>query len=55
MVTIIGTEKRQTKTGKDFHVMILQGDIEIAISCLVALKGSRLNSMEVPLNSNIWN
>ena len=32
MVTIIGTEKRQTKTGKDFLVMILQGDIEIAVS-----------------------
>ena len=32
MVTIIGTEKRQTKDGKDFHVMILQGDIEIAVS-----------------------
>ena len=32
MVTIIGQEKRQTKDGKDFHVMILQGDIEIAVS-----------------------
>jgi hypothetical protein len=32
MVTIIGTEKRQTKSGKDFLVMILQGDIEIAVS-----------------------
>ena len=32
MVTIIGTEKRQTKAGKDFLVMILQGDIEIAVS-----------------------
>lgn len=32
MVTIMGTEKRQTKNGKDFHVMILQGDLEVAIS-----------------------
>jgi len=32
MVTIIGTEKRKTKTGTDFLVMILQGDIEIAVS-----------------------
>ena len=32
MVTIIGSEKRKTKTGTDFLVMILQGDIEIAVS-----------------------
>ena len=32
MVTITGTEKRQTKAGKDFLVMILQGEIEIAVS-----------------------
>ena len=32
MVTIIASEKRQTKAGKDFLVMILQGDIEIAVS-----------------------
>jgi hypothetical protein len=32
MVTIVGTEKRKTKTGTDFLVMILQGDIEVAVS-----------------------
>jgi hypothetical protein len=32
MVTIIGSEKRKTKTGTDFLVMVLQGDIEIAVS-----------------------
>ena len=32
MVTIIGTETRTTKAGKEFHVMVLQGDIEVAIS-----------------------
>jgi hypothetical protein len=32
MVTIIGTETRMTKAGKEFHVMVLQGDIEVAIS-----------------------
>jgi len=32
MVTIIGTETRITKAGKEFHVMVLQGDIEVAIS-----------------------
>ena len=32
MVTIIGTEKRQTKDGNDFLVMVLQGEIEIAVS-----------------------
>jgi hypothetical protein len=32
MVTIIATEKRVAKTGKEFNVMVLQGDIEIAVS-----------------------
>lgn len=32
MATITGIGKRQTKAGKEFLVMILQGDIEIAIS-----------------------
>ena len=32
MVTIIGTEKRVAATGKEFTVMILQGDVEIAVS-----------------------
>lgn len=32
MVTITSMEKRQSKTGKDFLVMILQGDIEVAVS-----------------------
>ena len=32
MVTIIGSEKRIAKSGKEFNVMVLQGDIEIAVS-----------------------
>ena len=32
MVTIIASEKRIAKTGKEFNVMVLQGDIEIAVS-----------------------
>jgi hypothetical protein len=32
MVTIVGSEKRIAKSGKEFHVMVLQGDIEIAVS-----------------------
>jgi hypothetical protein len=32
MVTIIGTATRIAKTGKEFLVMILQGDIEIVVS-----------------------
>jgi hypothetical protein len=32
MVTIIGSEKRMSATGKEFHVMVLQGDIEVAVS-----------------------
>jgi len=32
MVTIVATEKRIAKSGKEFNVMVLQGDVEIAIS-----------------------
>ena len=32
MVTIISTEKRIAKSGKEFNVIILQGDIEVAVS-----------------------
>jgi hypothetical protein len=32
MVTIIAAQKRIAKSGKEFLVMVLQGDIEIAIS-----------------------
>jgi hypothetical protein len=32
MVRIVGTEKRKSIAGKEFNVMILQGDIEVAIS-----------------------
>lgn len=32
MVTIIASEKRMSASGKEFNVMVLQGDIEIAIS-----------------------
>ena len=32
MVTIISTEKRIAKSGNDFSVMVIQGDIEIAVS-----------------------
>lgn len=32
MVTIIATEKRVAASGKEFNVMILQGDIEVAVS-----------------------
>src|SRR5450759_3547998 len=32
MVTIISTQKRVAKSGKEFNVMVLQGDVEIAIS-----------------------
>ena len=32
MVTIIGYEKRKTAKGKEFNVIILQGDIEVAVS-----------------------
>ena len=32
MVTIIATEKRMSATGKEFNVMVLQGDIEVAVS-----------------------
>jgi hypothetical protein len=32
MVTIIATEKRTSSTGNEFLVMVLQGDIEVAIS-----------------------
>ena len=32
MVTLISTEKRIAKSGKDFSVMVIQGDIEIAVS-----------------------
>jgi hypothetical protein len=32
MVKIVGVETRTTKAGKEFQVMVLQGDIEVAIS-----------------------
>jgi hypothetical protein len=32
MVTIVSTQKRIAKSGKEFNVMVLQGDVEIAIS-----------------------
>jgi hypothetical protein len=32
MVTIIGSEKRTAISGKEFNVIILQGDIEVAVS-----------------------
>jgi len=32
MVTITGTEKRKNSEGKDFNVLILQGDIEVVVS-----------------------
>jgi hypothetical protein len=32
MVTIIGSEKRKTANGKEFNVIILQGDIEVEVS-----------------------
>jgi hypothetical protein len=32
MVTIIATEKRIGKSGNEFNVMVLQGEIEVAIS-----------------------
>ena len=32
MVTITSTQKRVAKSGKEFNVMVLQGDVEIAIS-----------------------
>jgi hypothetical protein len=32
MVTIIATEKRVSATGNEFHVMVLQGDIEVVVS-----------------------
>ena len=32
MVTIISTQKRVAKSGKEFNVMVLQVDVEIAIS-----------------------
>jgi hypothetical protein len=32
MVTIVATEKRRGKTGNEFNVMVLQGEIEVAIS-----------------------
>ena len=32
MVTVIGSEKRMSATGKEFNVIVLQGDIEIVVS-----------------------
>jgi hypothetical protein len=32
MVTIINFEKRQSKSGKEFHALILQGGIEMVRS-----------------------
>lgn len=32
MVTIVSMQKRIAKSGKEFNVMVLQGDVEIAIS-----------------------
>jgi hypothetical protein len=32
MVTIVATEKRKSATGKEFNVIVLQGDIEVAVS-----------------------
>jgi len=32
MVTIIGTEKRKSLQGKDFNVLMLQGDLEVVVS-----------------------
>lgn len=32
MVTIIGAEKRMSATGKEFNVIVLQGDIEVVVS-----------------------
>ena len=32
MVTIIASEKRTSATGKEFNVIVLQGDIEVAVS-----------------------
>jgi len=32
MVTIAGTEKRKNLQGKEFNVLVLQGDIEVVVS-----------------------